>query len=66
MKSLEIDNEFYKERYESSSKKNIMLHITEILLGSGSRIITSKISNINPSVGIVISSSTASLTSIVI
>ena len=66
LKSLKADNESIKKKYKSLDKKKILLIITEILVGSGSAIGTSTMGLINPSVGIVISSSTALLTSIAI
>ena len=66
LKSLKSDNEYYKKKYKNLNKKKILLIITEILVGSGSAIGSSAMSLINPSVGIVISSSTALLTSIAI
>ena len=48
------------------NEKKVLLIITEILLGSGSAISTSTKSLINPSIGIVLTSSTALLTSIAI
>ena len=66
LKSLKADNESIKKKYKSLNKKKILLIITEILVGSGSAIGTSTMGLINPSVGIVISSSTALLTSIAI
>ena len=66
LKSLKADNESIKTKYKSLNKKKILLIITEILIGSGSAIGTSTMGLINPSVGIVISSSTALLTSIAI
>ena len=66
LKSLKNDNESIKKKYKSLNKKKILLIITEILVGSGSAITTSTMGLINPSVGIVISSSTALLTSIAI
>ena len=66
LKSLKNDNESIKKKYKSLNKKKILLIITEILIGSGSAIGTSTMGLINPSVGIVISSSTALLTSIAI
>ena len=54
-----------KKKYKSLNKK-ILLIITEILFRSGSAIGSSTLGLINPSVGIVISSSTALLTSIAI
>ena len=66
LKSLKNDNESIKKKYKSLNKKKILLIITEILVGSGSAIGTSTMGLINPSVGIVISSSTALLTSIAV
>ena len=64
MKSLKNDNESYNKKYKSLNKKKILLIITEILVGSGSAIGTSTMSLINPSIGIVLTSSTALLTSL--
>ena len=66
LKSLKIDNEYYKKKYKSLNKKKVLLIITEILIGSGSAIGTSTMSLINPSIGIVLTSSTALLTSLAI
>ena len=66
LKSLKIDNEYYKKKYKSFNRKKVLLIITEKLLGSGSAITTSTMSLINPSIGIVLTSSTALLTSIAI
>ena len=66
LKSLKADNEKYKKIYKSLNKKKILLIITEILIGSGSAIGSSAMSMINPGAGIIISSSTALLTSIAI
>ena len=66
LKSLKNDNESYKKRYKSLNKKKILLIVTEILIGSGSAITTSTMSLINPSIGIVLTSSTALLTSLAI
>ena len=66
LKSLKSDNETYKKKYKSLNKKKILLIITEILVGSGSAIGSSAMSLINPGAGIIISSSTAPLTSIAI
>ena len=66
LKSLKSDNESYKKKYKSLNKKKILLIITEILIGSGSAIGSSAMSMINPGAGIIISSSTALLTSIAI
>ena len=66
LKSLKADNENYKKIYKSLNKKKILIIITEILVGTGSAVGSSTMGLINPSVGIVISSSTALLTSIAI
>ena len=66
LKSLKSDNESYKKKYKSLNKKKVLLIITEILMGSGSAIGTSTMSLINPSIGIVLTSSTALLTSMAI
>ena len=66
LKSLKADNEKYKKIYKSLNQKKILLIITEILVGTGSAVGSSTMGLINPSVGIVISSSTALLTSIAI
>ena len=66
LKSLKVHNEYYKKKYKSLNKKKILLIITEILIGGGSAIGTSTISLINPSIGIIASSSTAFLTSLAI
>ena len=66
LKSLESDNESYKKKYKSLNKNKILLIITEILIGSGSATGTSTMSLLNPSIGIVLTSSTALLTRIVI
>ena len=66
LKSLKNDNESYKKKYRSLNRKKSLFIITEILLGSGSAIGTSTLSLINPSIGIVLTSSTALLTSLAI
>ena len=66
LKSLKSDNESYKKKYRSLIKKKILLIITEISIGSGSAIGTSTMSLINPSKGLVLTSSSALLTSIAI
>ena len=66
LKSLKNDNEYYKKKYKSLNKQKVLLIITEILLRSGAAITTSTISLINPSIGIVLTSSTALLTSLAI
>ena len=66
LKSLKVDNEYYKKKYKNLNKKKVLLIITEILIGSGSAISTSTMSLINPSIGIVLTSSSALLTSIAI
>ena len=66
LKSLKVDNEYYKKKYKRLNKKKVLLIITEILVGSGSAIGSSAMSMINPGAGIIISSSAALLTSIAI
>ena len=63
LKSLKIDNDNYTKKYKSLIKKKAFLNITEILSGSGSAITTSRMSIMNSSIGIVLISSTALLTS---
>ena len=66
LKSLKVDNEYYKKKYKNINKKKTLLIITEKLVGSGSVVGSSSMALINPGAGIVISSSTALLTSIAI
>ena len=66
LKSLKIDNEYYKKKYKSLNKKKVRLSITEILIGSGSVLANSTMTLLNPSIGVVLSSSSALLTSIAI
>ena len=47
LKSLKVDNDYYKKRYKNLNKKKVLLIITEILVGSGSAIGTSTMSVIN-------------------
>ena len=35
LKSLKVDNDYYKKKYKSFNKKKVLLIITEILIGSG-------------------------------
>ena len=66
LKSLEIDNELYRKKYKNLNKENVLLIITENLNGSGSAIGTSTKSLPNPRTGVVLTSSTAVLTSMAI
>ena len=66
MKSLKIDKEYYKKKYNNLIKKKVLLIITEVLVGSASTISSSTMGLVNPGAGIIISSSTALLTSIAI
>ena len=66
LKSLQVDNEYYKKKYKNLNKKKVLLIITEILIGSASTVGSSSMALINPGAGIVISSGTALLTSIAI
>ena len=38
LKSLEIDNEYYKKKLKNLNKKKVLLIITEILVGAGSAV----------------------------
>ena len=66
LKSLKIDNEFYKKKFKNLNKNKILLILTEILVGTGSAVGSSTMGLINPGGGIIISSSTALITSIAI
>ena len=66
IKSLKIDNEYCKKKNKRLNKKKKLLFIIGILIGSESAIVSSTMGLINPGVGIIISSSTALLTSIAI
>ena len=66
LKSLQIDNEYYKKKYRSLNKKKVLLINTEILVGRASAVGSSTMGLINLGAGIIISSSTALLTSIAI
>ena len=66
LKYLKIDDEFYKKKYKSLNRKKVLLITTETLLGSASTIGSLMMGSIIPDAGIIISSSTALLTSIAI
>ena len=66
LKSLKVDNEYYKKKYISLNKKKRLLIITEILLGSASAVGSPSMALGNPGAGIIVSSSTALLTSVAI
>ena len=66
MKSLKIDNEFYRKKYKKLDKKKVSKIITENLVGSDSTVGTSTMILISPGAGIINSSSTARLTSFAI
>ena len=66
LKSLKNDKEYYIKKYKSLNKKKLLLIITEILVGASSAVGSSSMTLINPGAGIIISSSTALLTSIAI
>ena len=66
LKSLEIDNEYYKKKYNSLNKKKVLIIVTEKLVGAGSTVGSSTVSLINPGAGIIIPSSTALLAGIAI
>ena len=63
LESLKYDND---KKYSNLNKKKVLLLITEVLIESGSAVSTSTMLLINPSIGIVLTSSTALLTSIAI
>ena len=63
LKSLKLDDEYYKKKYKSLNKKKVLLIITEVIIGSASTISSSTMGLINPGAGIIISSSTTLLTS---
>ena len=64
LKSLKIENEYYKKKYKSLNKNTILLIFTKILIGSASALSSSTMGLINPGAGVIISSCTALLTSI--
>ena len=66
LKSLKIDNDYYKKNYKNLNKKKVLLSNTETLIGSGAAIGSSTMGLIDPEEGIIIPSSTALLTSIAI
>ena len=66
MKSPYIDNDFQKKEVISLNRKKRWLKIFGIFLRSGSAISTSTMSLINPSIDLVLTSSTALLTYIAI
>ena len=53
-----------KKKSKSLNKKKVSLIITEVLIGSGCAISTSNMSIINPSIGLVLTSPSALLTSV--
>ena len=63
LKSLRIDNDFYKKKYKSLKKKKKIIIFTETLFGSASTKNPSTLSILNPGVGVINLSSTAFLTS---
>ena len=66
LKSLKIDNDHYRKKCNPLNKKKKLLIITEILIGSASKVTSSTLSILNPSADFNISSSAALLTSIAI
>ena len=66
LKSLKIDNDYYKKKYKNFNQKKILSFVTEFLIGSASTISSSTMRLINTGADIIISSSTALLTSIAI
>ena len=66
LKSPKIDNSYYKKKYKGLNKRKVLLIFTEILVGLASAVGSSTMGLINPGAVIIISSSTALLTSIAI
>ena len=66
LKSFKFDNENNKKKYRSFHKKKVYLIITEDLVGLGSAISTSTLSVVNSGIVIIITSSTALLSSVAI
>ena len=66
LKTLKADNEKYKKKYKSLNKEKVLLIIKELLVRSGSGIGTSTMSLLNPSIGVVLTSSSVLLTSLAI
>ena len=67
LNSLQFDKEFYKKKNEKNlNKKKVLLIITGILVGCASTVGSSTMGLINPGAGIIISYSTALLSSIAI
>ena len=61
--SMRTDNDCYKKKNISLNRKKLLLNITETLIGSSSRK-TSTLTIINPSADLILSSSSALITSI--
>ena len=59
LKTPKIDNEYYRGENKSLSEKKVLLKVTEKLKGSESTSCTSTMPLVNPSLGIVLTSSTA-------
>ena len=66
LKSLKTDNEYYKKKYKKLNKKKVLIIITELIVGSASAVSSTAMGLINLGAGIIVSSSTALLTSIAI
>ena len=66
LKSLKIENQYYKKKYKNLNKRKILLNVTETLVGWASAVGSSTMGLNNPGAGIIISSSTALLISIAI
>ena len=66
LKSLKIDNEYYKRKYNNLNRKKVLLIFAEILVGGCSTKSSSALAILNASSGIVKSSSAALLTNIAI
>ena len=66
LKSLKIDKDYYKKKYKSLNKKNVLKTITELFVGTISAIGSSTMVLINTGAGIIVSSRRTLLTSIAI
>ena len=56
IKSLRIDNDYYKRKHKSLNKRKILLIVTEILVGSACAVGSSTMGLNNPGAGFIISS----------
>ena len=64
LKSLDIDNEYYRRKHKSLNKKEVLFIITEVFMGSASTINSCTLAILYPSVGVILWSFAALLTCI--